>query len=172
MQPRTAQQIADAAAKRRATQAANKAQGLPTVRQARAAAKAAKAGQTYTPPAPKVKTAPNPYGGSRRRRRSRFNSGYAPPPPVQSGPVFTAPKPDARALKLVALVALEAAFIAKVTATGATDELRHSYAKYKAVKTRALSPATGSSPDLIRCSQNEADAALCVATIALVKLCY
>lgn len=160
MRPLTPQQIADAAAKRAASVAARKATGGMTVRQQRAAAKGAKANQPYTPPAPKAARAPRP----RFNRRARH--GARPVPPVQSGPVFSTPAPNTRALKLAGLVALEAAFIQKTAESGATPELRAAFAQYKKVKALALGAVANSS------MQNEADTALRLAVVALVKLTY
>jgi hypothetical protein len=159
MAQRTAQQIADAAAKRRVTQATNRANGIPTVRQARAAARAAKAGQPFVPPTPRQ---PRTTGRGRRRR---FNSSTFTNPTPQA-PVFSTPKPTHRAQKLIVLAALEQLFALKLAETGITDDVRHAYATYKKVKALALGP-TSSDPARI-----EADSALRMATIHLVKLAY
>jgi hypothetical protein len=164
MRPLTPQEIAAATAKRQAAIAARKASGGMTVREQRAAAKAAKAGQPAPPPrAPRPPRQPRPGRG----RRARFNNGAPRVAPV-SGPVFATPAPNARALKLAGLVALEAAFTQKVVelGKGVTDELRDAYAKYKKCKALALGAVANSA------MQNEADTALRLAVVALVKLTY
>lgn len=167
MTPLTPQQIAIAAAKRRATQAANRAAGIPTVRQQRAAAKAAKAGQAYVPPPPSSSRRPS-FGGRRRRYSS---STFAPQTP--QAPVFSTPKPSYRALKLVALAHLEDAVKNRFAEQGLTDEARAAWANYKKVKTLALAPpSTGVSAAVAAAAQTEADSALRLATIQLVKLAY
>lgn len=84
--------------------------------------------------------------------------------------MFAAPKSSYRALKLAALVALEAALIQKLEEAGGvatlTDTTRSAFALYKKVKALALGP-TSSTTD-----QTEADSALRLATIQLVKLAY
>jgi hypothetical protein len=167
----TPQQQQAAAAKRRQTAAANRANGT-SVRQQRAAAKAAKqaaaTGQPYTPPASTPRpasTSSAPFGGRRRRRRT-FN-GFRPTPPVPQTPVFATPAPTYRALKLASLASLEETFKQKLAETGINDEQRAAWATYKKVKALAL----GTTNNNIA-MQNEADLALRMATIALVKLTY
>lgn len=163
----TPQQLAAQAAKRAATRAQNQAAGT-SVRAQRAAKKAAKAaaaaaaaGQTYTPPPPPPS---NPWGARARRRRSRRFSSATPPPPQT--PVFATPKPNYRALKLAALVALEQAFTQKLAEQGITDDVRTAYGTYRKLKALALG-ATSSTA-----AQTEADAALRMATVHLVKLAF
>lgn len=157
----TPQQIAAAAAKRAATQAANRANGIPTVRQARAAAKAAKLGQPFVPPAPRAPRAPR----NSRRRRSSYYSQPTAAPSTPRGPMF-APRPSYRALKLVALAALEAVHTQRVIENGKTPDMDVAFEKYKKVKTLALSVASSKE------AQNEADAALLHATVHLLKLAF
>jgi len=167
MKPLTAQQIADAAAKRAASVAARKASGGMTVRQQRAAAKAAKAGQPFTPPPPPAPKAPRPsFNGGRRRRFGGRASFVATPPPT--GPVFSTPKPALRPLRLAALVALEDVFKQKCMDQPATvtEDVRTAFKQYQKVKNRALAPSTDVA------MQNEADTALRVATLNLVKLAF
>jgi hypothetical protein len=168
MKPLTAQQIADAAAKRAASVAARKASGGMTVRQQRAAAKAAKAGQPFTPPpppAPKAPRAPRARFG-RRRGFGRHVSHVSTPTPT--GPVFSTPKPALRPLRLAALVALEDVFKQKCMdqPTTVTEDVRSAFKQYQKVKNRALAPSTDVA------MQNEADTALRVATLNLVKLAF
>lgn len=163
----TPQQIADAVAKRRQTQAANLAAGT-SVRQQRAAKAAAKAGQPFVAPTPRP-VVPNPFG---RRRRRRFVNPNVPPVTVKTGPVFATPKPSYRALKLAAMVALEAAMVAKLEDAGGlatlTDDTRHSFARYKKIKALALGVTPTATPE----TRVEADSALRLATLELVKLAY
>jgi len=165
MKPLTAQQIADAAAKRAASVAARKASGGMTVRQQRAAAKAAKAGQPFTPPPPSAPKAPRPRFG-RRRGFGRNVSHVSTPRPT--GPVFSTPKPALRPLRLAALVALEDVFKQKCMDQPATvtEDVRTAFKQYQKVKNRALAPSTDVA------MQNEADTALRVATLNLVKLAF
>ena len=165
----TPQQIAAAAAKRAASIAQRKATGGMTVRQQRAAAKAAKAGQTFTPPPPRPTPPPSSSTFTGRRRRSRFNrfnTAAAPRGQVvtPAAPLF-APKPDARALKLAALVAIEEAFKSTPPAT-VTQDMRDAWDRYQKMKTRALAPSLR--PE----DANEANTALLVATASLVKLAF
>jgi hypothetical protein len=162
-QPRTAQQIADAAAKRRQTQAANRAAGIPTVRQARAAAKAAKAGQPYVPPAPK-QPRPSNTSQSRRRRRHGYSAPAAPAKPA--APVFATPKPTYRPLQLVALAAIEDVFVVKLRDKGITPEARIAFEKYQKLKRLALGATNNVA------TQNEADSALRMAIVHLVQLAF
>jgi hypothetical protein len=160
MKPQTPQQIADAAAKRAASVAARKASGGMTVRQQRAAAKAAKAGQPFTPPPPAAPRAPRPARPFGRRRRGFGRNVSHVSTPTPTGPVFATPKPALRPLRLAALVALE-----DQPAT-VTEDVRTAFKLYQKVKNRALAPST----DIAM--QNEADTALRVATLNLVKLAF
>lgn len=155
----TPQQIAVAAAKRKAAIAARKASGGMTVRQQRAAAKAAKAhSTTYVPPAQPRQTAPPP----------------PPPRPAQTAPraasfgskAYAQPAPTYRGLKLVALASIENAFVVRMKEQGITQDARDSFATYQKLKTRALAPSINSA------TQNEADTALRIAVINLVKLAF
>jgi len=172
MRPLTPQQIADAAAKRAASIAQRKASGGMTVRQQRAAAKAAKAGQPAPPPPapkpPKPPRAPRPQRFG--RRRGRFNNFSGPRPgTVQqpTTPIFTTPKPDARALKLSALVAIEVAF-QQTPRAAVTDEMRTTWERYQKVKAMFLATPTNARQDVI----NEANVALRQAVLMLVKLAF
>jgi hypothetical protein len=177
MRPLTPQQIADAAAKRAASVAARKANGGMTVRQQRAAAKAAKAGQPFVPPAPRAPRpapAPRPFG--RRRRGFGRNVSHV-STPAPSGPVFTTPKPSLRPLRLAALVALEDCFkqtVAELQRGTPTQDQRDAWATYKKVKARFLDTmdrlSKGASVD--SGSQNEADVALRMAALTLTKLAF
>jgi hypothetical protein len=102
-------------------------------------------------------------------RRANRAAGVNPTPTApgtKRGPVFSAPKPDARGVRLVALAALEDAFIVKLKETGVTQEARDAFAKYEKVKALALAPAT--SPEM----QTESNSALRHAVLALVKLVF
>lgn len=152
----TPQQIAAAAAKRRATIAANRAAGIPTVRQQRAAARAAKnAGATSTNWKTKTKTTSTPPPTSNVPPAASFGS-----------KAYAAPVPTYRGQKLVALAAFESAFVLKLKEQGITTEARDGYARYQKLKALALGNVTNSA------TQNEADAALRMAVIHLVKLAF
>lgn len=76
-----------------------------------------------------------------------------------TGPAF-APKPDALALTLTALVSLEAALVAHATAKGVTPEVDKQFARYQKIKGLALSNPNA----------NEASAALRKALSEAVEL--
>jgi len=82
--------------------------------------------------------------------------------------VFSTPRPNYRALKLAALVALESVFTQKLAEQGITDEVRSAYGTYRKLKTLALAPSASTTPEM----QREADVALRMATINLVKLAF
>lgn len=179
MKTQTPQQIADAAAKRAASVAARKASGGLTVRQQRAAAKAAKAGMPAPPPpAPRVR-APRAARPTATRRRhfnpfaGTFNAGSTTRPsnlpPANGAPIFTQPKPSLRALRLVALAAIEDAFKQYLIEHRAnvTDDTRAAYAKYTKVKAIAMGGLAAAANDATR---NEADAALRRAALQLITL--
>jgi hypothetical protein len=151
----TPEQIAIATAKRVAAARANRAAGIPSVRQQRAAAKAAKmAGQSYVPPT--------------------ASSAYVPPVTPKAAPApafrkhggYVAPAPSYRGVKLVALSAIEDAFILFTKEKGISQEARDTFAKYQKLKALALGNTTNSA------TQNEADAALRMAAIQLVKFAF
>jgi len=109
-------------------------------------------------------------GGRRRRRYSSYSSGSsystpAVPQPSTSNPLF-APKPSARDLKIVALAALEDATKGKLAEAGVTQDARDAWDKYKKVKAYALGNVKSVA------DQNEADVALRMAVLALVKLTF
>jgi hypothetical protein len=186
----TPQQIAAATAKRKATAAANRAAGIPSVHAQRAAKRAAKANGGQAPPPPRQAAPPPPqappasahygsYASRNRRKAANANAGrgsssgsyYTPPvqpqaPPVNRAPLFGTPKPTHRALKLVALAALEAAFVQKLVEKGRTPDVDDAFTKYKKIKALALGHAATAA------AQNEADAALLHATVHLVKLAF
>jgi len=85
---------------------------------------------------------------------------------TRGGPAFSTPKPTAAGLKLVALAALEDVLVTKLRDTGITPEVRKAYDRYSKLKALALGPVT--SPAM----QNEADSALRMATVELVKLAF
>jgi hypothetical protein len=163
MRTLTPQELAAAAAKRRVTQAANRAAGT-SVRAQRAAAKAAKAaraGQPFTPP---PVTPPQPRSRGRRNRFGRRPHVHVPGP---SGPVFTTPAPpSSTALRLVAMAALEDVFFQKCAEVGVVQETRDAFAKYKKLKALALGHTSSVE------AKREADAALCVSVVHLVKLTF
>lgn len=167
MRTLTPQELAAAAAKRRVTQAANRAAGT-SVRAQRAAAKAAKAaraaGQPFTPPPFTPPTSPRSRG-----RNSRHGFGRRPHVvvPGPSGPVFTTPAPpSSSALRLVAMAALEDVFFQKCAEVGVTQETRDAFAKYKKIKALALGPTSSIE------AKREADAALRTSVLHLVKLTF
>jgi hypothetical protein len=164
----TPQQIADAARKRAATQAANRAAGIPTVRQQRAAARAAKAARSsssYAPPPPRATYAPPPP-----RPRQTWTPPPPPPPrpaqPTASAPLFSAPVVTVRGAKLVALAAFEDVVKATFAKGGITDAARADWATYKKLKSSAMQ--TAATPEM----QNEADTALRMAITRLLKLAF
>jgi len=180
MKTQTPQQIADAAAKRAASVAARKASGGLTVRQQRAAAKAAKAGMPAPPPpAPRVRAPRVARPTATRRRRhfnpfaGTFNAGSTTRPsnlpPANGAPIFAQPKPSLRALRLVALAAIEDAFRQFLLEHRAnvTDDMRAAYAKYTKVKAIAMGGLAAAANDATR---NEADAALRRAALQLITL--
>jgi hypothetical protein len=160
---KTPAEIAAIKARRQATAAARRAKktGQPT-------------GQTTSTGQPGQAPRVNPFGQptARRTRRNRYSYGVPTPrpAPVASAPIFSTPKPNTRALKLVALVALEAAFTQKCIDAGGikncSDDIRNAFTKYTKIKTLALGAAINVQ------TQNEADTALRFATIELLKLCY
>jgi len=103
------------------------------------------------------------------KRRANKAAGIGPTPRTgrkRGGPAFTTPKPAAKDLKLVALAALEDAMVVKLRDTGVTPEARKAFERYQKLKALALGPVT--SPAM----QNEADSALRMATVELVKLAF
>jgi hypothetical protein len=187
MANRTPQQIAAAAAKRAATQAANRAAGIPTVRQQRAAKRAAKAAaagtsstssQSSSTQSSSSQSTPPPFTSSpfgRRRRSSTRRQRAFGTTPQPTAPIF-AQVPNARALKLAALVALEAAFGAKLADISRTaprdasgkpvlpSDLVDGWETYKKLKAHAIDPRHP--------SPAEAASALTIATVRLVKLAF
>jgi hypothetical protein len=102
-------------------------------------------------------------------RRANRAAGIGPNPSrkrTRGGPAFTTPKPTAQGLKLVALSALEDVFVVKLRDTGISPDARKAYETYKKLLALALGPVSSTA------MQNEADAALRMATIALVKLAF
>jgi hypothetical protein len=87
-------------------------------------------------------------------------------PRTRGGPAFTAPKPDYRSLKIVALAALEDVFVLKLRDAGITPEARKGWEVYQKLKALALAPTASPA------AQIEADSALRMATANLVKLAY
>jgi len=76
------------------------------------------------------------------------------------------PAPNYRDARLVAMAAVEDAFILKVKTDGINDEARDAYARYQKLKARALAPAINQE------TQNEADLALRMSVLHLVKLAF
>jgi len=76
------------------------------------------------------------------------------------------PAPNYRDARLVAMAAVEDAFILKVKTDGINDEARDAYTRYQKLKARALAPAVNQE------TQNEADLALRMSVIHLVKLAF
>ena len=68
-----------------------------------------------------------------------------------------------------ALAVLETALVCKAKATGITADMSDAFAKYQKLKALALNPATGGQTGT---TQAEADVALRLATINLVKLVF
>lgn len=177
------------------TRAQNKAQGHMTVRQQRAAARAAKglppnpnngpkanaaasgattASAPFTPPPPRP-FAPRP---SRRRRRAPFVAPpppfNAPPPPPPPNPVMpkvatwlNAPKPmTAKDARLAAMLAMEVALKASLGGAKPTVEQDEAFLKYQKCKTLALAPSINVE------TAREAATALRMAMVAIVKLVF
>jgi len=153
----TPAQRAAAKAKKAATAAFNRANGIPSVhaqRAARKAARAAAAGQTTT-------TAPPPPP------RSTYTPPPPPPPPAAPRPtggrLFAPAAVNLADLKLAALVALEAVVKAKfANPANRTEDARKAYETYTKCKALALNNS----------NDNEAGAALRAATLALIKMTY
>lgn len=112
---------------------------------------AARAFASAPPKAPKT---PNAGKVGNKRRGTR------------GGPAFAAPLPTSRELKLVALNALQDVFVMRLKEQGITQETRDAYEKYKKILSLAMGPVSNQS------MQNEADLALRMATIQLVKLAF
>lgn len=157
----TPQQIAVAAAKRRAAIAARKANGGMTVRQMRAAARAAKAQGTTT-----TTNHTTTNHTTTNHQASAPKPTAAPSAASFGSKAYSAPAPTYRDAKVVALSSLESAFVLKLKESGITDDARAAYDKYKKLKALALAPT------LNVFTQNEADAALRQAVIALVKFAF
>ena len=151
----TSQQLAAAAQKRAATRAFNRANGVPTVRQQRAAARAAKAaaqGQTHAASAASAASASSTSSSSTWRPR-----------PTAKAPLFSTPKPNLRDLKLVVLVALEDVVKATFQNPAArTQQARDAYDLYTKCKALALNNP----------NDHEAALALSKAAITLIKLVF
>lgn len=106
---------------------------------------------------------------SATRRANRANGTTPPARPrraTRGGPAFAAPAPSTRGQKLIALAALEDLFALKLRDTGITQDDRDAFARYEKLKALALGPTTNSA------MQTEADSALRMATIALVKVAF
>lgn len=142
-----------------------------------AAARAVNKGQPVTPPAqttqPPTSTASTAWGTQQRRRRRRSRGNYSAPASAPAAPIFNTPKPTYRAQKLAALVALESVFVQKLAEQGITQDIRDAHAKYKLLKTRALASVNGNVSTAVAAgTQAEADVALKLATVQLVKLAF
>jgi len=90
----------------------------------------------------------------------------AAPPKPRKGQAFATPKQTPRDMKLVALAALEDLFVTQLRDKGVTQDARDAYDKYNKLKALAMGPASNTA------TQNEADAALRMATIQLVKVTF
>jgi len=103
-------------------------------------------------------------------RRANRAAGIAPKSTgrkrARGGPAFTTPKPTAQGLKLVALAALEDVLVVRLRDAGITPEARKAFDRYQKLKALALGAVTSTA------MQNEADSALRMATIELVKLAF
>lgn len=92
---------------------------------------------------------------------------------VLGDPTTVAVTMNAEEAALAALLGLENAMVAKFREIKATPEQNKSYVKYTQVKTKALQePAPGSSPAQIQAQKMEAQVALRMTLIELVKLIY
>lgn len=154
--PMTAYQRHMAAVKAAATKRARKAQQ--------------QANGGYAPPPPRPQPSWTPPSAPP-------SSAYTPPPPPPppstgftptAGNLWGTPKPSAASQRLVVLAALEDFLAVKVAETGITQEQRDAWEKYKKVKTTALSLR----PDADTTTRNEADTALRVAAMALIRLTF
>lgn len=163
-----------AAATKRARAAAG---GAP-----RAAQAVPPAGSTWTPPPPPPPrpawTPPPP-----RPRVPPFTQAPPPPPPAaptqRPGAAFTTPKPTVRSQRQTVVVELENLFVLVCRDSGlgagthttvgccaAHDEMRKTFDTYKKTLHRALAPSANTA------TQNEADTALRLAAVALLKLTF
>lgn len=118
----------------------------------------------------------------RAKRQARAYAGatsgtYSSPPPPRStytppvtprpaAPIYSAPVKTSRGLKLAALAALEDVFVQQCKESGVTDDARKAFAQYQKLKALAIGHTSNSA------MQNEADTALRMATINLVKVTF
>jgi hypothetical protein len=105
---------------------------------------------------------------------SKANGGAAHPrtprsprtPRPKRGQAFATPKQSPREMKLAAVSALEDCFVTQLRDKGVTPEARTAYDKYKKLLAVALGPISNTA------MQNEADAALRMAAISLIKVTF
>jgi hypothetical protein len=107
-------------------------------------------------------------------RRANKAAGIAPKTSTsrkRGGPAFSTPKPTTRGLKLVVLAQLEDLVAVHFRDIGINQEARDAFAKYQKVKTMALAGSNGGGA-LALAQQTEADSALRMAVLTLVKLVF
>lgn len=100
------------------------------------------------------------------RRLNRMNGTTVHATSAPRKRAFSTPAPNYRGLKLIALAALEDAFVVRLREHGITDDVRKAFAQYQKLKALALGPQSNSA------MQNEADTALRMATVNLVKVTF
>lgn len=110
----------------------------------------------------------NRMNGNGSSTGSSYSNGHTTARPTSRQTVnsYKAPQPTYRGLKLVALSALEDAFVMKLREQGISDDAREAYARYQKLKALALGPSVNTA------TQNEADTALRMSVIHLVKLAF
>jgi hypothetical protein len=121
----------------------------------------AAAARALANPTPRAPKAPRQGANPGQKRRG-----------ARGGPAFTTPKPSLHGLKLVALSAIEDVFVTKLRDHGVTDEARKAHATYKKLLAVAVGTSHATSAALTAAQQAEADTALRLAIIALVKQAF